>query len=44
MDHNTEKKMGLNFVRLLIEVEMDAKLPDMVMFRNENGVLLEQNV
>lgn len=28
VDHNTERKNGLNFARLLVEVEMDAKLSD----------------
>lgn len=44
VDHNTEKKMGLNFARLLIEVEVDPNLPDKVIFRNEKGNPIEQKV
>ncbi|XP_070030712.1 uncharacterized protein [Nicotiana sylvestris] len=44
VDQNTEKRIGVNFARLLVEVEMDAKLPDVVMFRNEKGKLIEQRV
>ncbi|KAM3252600.1 hypothetical protein P3L10_006670 [Capsicum annuum] len=41
VDKNTKKKMGLNFARLLIEVDVDAQLPDKVFFRNEKGILIE---
>lgn len=44
VDQNTEKKVGLNFARLLVEVGMDAKLQDTVVFRNEKGYLIEQKV
>ncbi|XP_019244532.1 PREDICTED: uncharacterized protein LOC109224406 [Nicotiana attenuata] len=44
VDSNTEKKMGLSFARLLVEVQMDTKLPDKVFFKNERGLLLEQKV
>jgi len=37
-------KVGLNFARLLVEVGMDTKLPDSIMFRNEWGNLIEQKV
>ncbi|XP_060210447.1 uncharacterized protein LOC132637367 [Lycium barbarum] len=43
-DRNTEKKQGLNFARILVEVNMDAKLPDLVLFRNERGNVVEQKV
>lgn len=36
--------MGLSFARLLIEVEIDAKLPDKVFFKNEKGMLVEQKM
>nr|XP_009596610.1 uncharacterized protein LOC104092659 [Nicotiana tomentosiformis] len=44
VDQNTEKKVSLNFARLLIEVEVDTKLPDKVFFRNEKGMLIEQKI
>lgn len=44
VDHNTERKVGLSFVRLLIEVEMKVELPDKVFFENEKGELIEQKV
>ncbi|XP_070051743.1 uncharacterized protein [Nicotiana tomentosiformis] len=44
VDQNTERKNGLNFARLLVEVEMDSKLPEVVLFRNEKGQLVEQRV
>ncbi|KAG5621778.1 hypothetical protein H5410_006996 [Solanum commersonii] len=44
VDHNTEKRNGLNFARLLIEVEMGAQLPDEVKFKNEKGKVIEQPV
>ncbi|XP_060183323.1 uncharacterized protein LOC132613322 [Lycium barbarum] len=40
-DKNTEKKIGLNFARLLIEVDVDTPLPDKVYFRNEKGNIIE---
>lgn len=44
IDQNTESKYGLNFARLLIEVELNANLLDNVIFRNERGSLVEQKV
>lgn len=44
VDKNTEKKIGLNFARMLIEVEMDAVLSDRIWFKNEKGMLIEQRV
>lgn len=41
VDHNTEKKVGLNFARLLVEVNMNADLPNEVFFRNEKGIVIE---
>ncbi|XP_070006789.1 uncharacterized protein [Nicotiana sylvestris] len=35
VDQNTQKKIGLNFARLLIEVGMDIVLPDCILFRNK---------
>ena len=32
VDHNTEKKVGLNYVRLFVEVDMNAKLPEEITF------------
>ncbi|XP_060212231.1 uncharacterized protein LOC132639853 [Lycium barbarum] len=43
-DHNTEKKIRLNFARLLVEVDMGAELPDVVLFRNERGNIIDQKV
>ncbi|PHU15324.1 hypothetical protein BC332_16529 [Capsicum chinense] len=34
VDHNTEEGNGLNFARLLVEVEMGAELPDEMRFKN----------
>lgn len=44
VDNHTEKKIGLTIARLLIEVDMNAKLPDKVYFRNEKGNLVEQKL
>ncbi|KAH0636679.1 hypothetical protein KY289_036594 [Solanum tuberosum] len=44
VDSHTEKKQGLNFARLLIEVDIDTDLPERVMFKNERGNLVEQKV
>lgn len=44
VDHNTEKRSDLNFARLLVEVEMNAQLPNVVLFRNERGKSIEQKV
>lgn len=44
VDHNTEERNGLNFARLLVEVELGAQLPDEVRFKNEKGRLIEQPV
>lgn len=44
VDMNTENKIGLNFARLLIEVDVDSSLPDKVQFRNEKGALIEQRI
>lgn len=39
-----EKKIGLNYARLLIDVEVNAALPEKIWFRNENGNLIEQKL
>ncbi|XP_059293843.1 uncharacterized protein LOC132046996 isoform X1 [Lycium ferocissimum] len=44
VDRNTEKKIGLNCVKLLIEVDIDTPLPEKVFFRSKRGYLLEQKV
>ncbi|XP_060170469.1 uncharacterized protein LOC132601402 [Lycium barbarum] len=44
VDQNTEKKRGLHFARLLVEVKMGAKLPDTILFRNERDTIVEQKV
>ncbi|WMV47060.1 hypothetical protein MTR67_040445 [Solanum verrucosum] len=45
VDRNTKKKIGLNFARLLVEVVLDAQLPETILFRrNEKGNLIEQKV
>lgn len=37
VDQNTERKTGLNFVRLMMEVDMDTALPESISFRNEKA-------
>lgn len=44
VNHNTEKRNGLNFSRLLVEMEMNTQLPDVVFFKNKRGKLIEQKV
>ncbi|XP_019237195.1 PREDICTED: uncharacterized protein LOC109217410 [Nicotiana attenuata] len=44
VDQNTEKRIGLKFARLLVEVEMNTKLPDKISFKNEKGNIVEQEV
>uniref|UniRef100_M1DB27 Endonuclease/exonuclease/phosphatase n=1 Tax=Solanum tuberosum TaxID=4113 RepID=M1DB27_SOLTU len=44
VDHNTEKKKGLHFAKLLVEVKMDAKLPEVILFKNEKDLIVEQKV
>ncbi|XP_060182858.1 uncharacterized protein LOC132612786 [Lycium barbarum] len=44
VDKNTERKIDLNFDRLMVEVGMDSILPDTVTFINERGCLIEQKV
>ncbi|XP_059310546.1 uncharacterized protein LOC132061877 [Lycium ferocissimum] len=44
VDRNIEKKMGLNFARLLVEVKIDTPLPDVILFKNERGNVIEQRV
>ncbi|XP_060177930.1 uncharacterized protein LOC132607872 [Lycium barbarum] len=44
VDKNTEKKLGLNFAKLLVEVKIGSKLPDVIYFKNERGNIIEQQV
>ena len=44
VDQNTERNVGLNIARLMVEVDMDVILPDTINLRNEKGNLIEQNV
>ncbi|XP_059288637.1 uncharacterized protein LOC132041991 [Lycium ferocissimum] len=44
VDRNTERKIGLNFARLLVEVQIDTPLPDVVLLKNERGKVIEQRV
>lgn len=44
MDQTTLNKDRLMFARILIEVKMDQKFPDVIHFQNENGVIVEQMV
>lgn len=41
-DENTRRKV--DFARILVEVEIKNKLKDMVYFRNEKGVVIEQEL
>ncbi|XP_070002378.1 uncharacterized protein [Nicotiana sylvestris] len=41
---NTENKIGVNFARLLIEVDVDSLMPDKVRFENEKGDLTVQRI
>lgn len=38
VDHNTEKKVGLNYARLLVEVYMNAKLPEEINCVNKDMI------
>ncbi|XP_060182631.1 uncharacterized protein LOC132612418 [Lycium barbarum] len=40
----TERKLGLNFARLLVEVKVGEEFPDKVLFRNEKGNVVTQRV
>ncbi|KAM3268133.1 hypothetical protein P3S67_031683 [Capsicum chacoense] len=44
VDQNTEARNGLKFARILVEVELDSKLPVEIKFKNEKGKLVEQPV
>lgn len=39
MDQNTKKKVGLNYARLLVEVEIDSDPPEMIMCKNDRVTL-----
>lgn len=38
---NILKKVGINFLRIFVEIEINYNLKDQVFFKNENGVLIE---
>ncbi|XP_059291730.1 uncharacterized protein LOC132045203 [Lycium ferocissimum] len=44
VDKNTENKLGFNFAKLLVEVKIGSKLPDVIYFKNERGNIIEQHV
>lgn len=44
VDHNIEKKKGFHFARLLVEVQIDAKVPEVIIFNNEKDLIVEQKV
>ncbi|XP_060217031.1 uncharacterized protein LOC132644453 [Lycium barbarum] len=44
VDRNTERKIRLNFARLLVKVQINTPLPDVVLFKNERGKVVEQKV
>lgn len=44
VDSSTEKKVGLNYSVLLIEIQLNGVLPENIMFRNVKGYLIEQKV
>ncbi|XP_060170291.1 uncharacterized protein LOC132601199 [Lycium barbarum] len=44
VDKNTEKKVGLNFAKLVVKVKIGSTLPDLIYFRNEWGNVIEQKV
>lgn len=44
VNRNTEERSGLNFARILVEVELGAQLPEVVHIKNEKGQLIEQTV
>lgn len=44
VDKQTEKKLGLSYARMLVEVNVGQKLPEEVLFRNEKGIIISQSV
>ncbi|XP_075080969.1 uncharacterized protein LOC142166232 [Nicotiana tabacum] len=44
VDKNTEKKVGLQFARMIVEVKVGDQLPEEIYFMNENGEVIEQMV
>lgn len=44
VDKQTEKKIGLNFARLLVKVKVDTELPQKVVFHNEKENVITQKV
>lgn len=43
-DKQTEKKLGLSYARMLVEVNVGQKLPEEILFRNEKGSIISQFV
>lgn len=43
-DVNTKRRPGINFARILVEVEIKHKLKDVVYFRNEKGIVIEKEI
>lgn len=41
LDKNTEKKVGLQFARVLVEVKVEDQFPEVIYFRNEKGEIIE---
>lgn len=44
VDKQIEKKLGLSYARMLVEVNLGQKLPEEILFRNEKGVIVSQSV
>lgn len=44
MDNTTKSKDRLSFARVMVEVQMKQELPDKIMFCNEYGVEIYQNI
>lgn len=44
MDKQTEKKLGLSYARMLVEVNVGHKLLEEIMFRNEKRTIIFQQV
>lgn len=41
VDRNTDKKVGLNFAWLLVDVDIGATFPNEVYFKNKKGVVID---
>lgn len=38
---NTQSKVGINFVHILVEMEISRSLKDVIYFKNERGTLID---